>query len=57
MRLVLSRKVGQSIIINGNTKVTVVAINGNQITLATEAPKDVTVDREEIHLSKLNNPR
>lgn len=46
--LVLSRKPNESIIINGNIKVTVVEIRGNKIRLGIEAPLDVTVNREEI---------
>lgn len=49
MSLVLARDPGKSIIINGNTKVTVVSVNKfGQVKLAITAPRDVTVDREEI---------
>jgi carbon storage regulator len=46
--LVLSRKLGQSIIINGNVRVTVVSIRGGQIRLGIEAPNSVKVFREEL---------
>jgi carbon storage regulator len=46
--LVLSRKLGEKIIINGNIVLTVVKIDRNQIRLGIEAPKDVPVYRSEI---------
>lgn len=48
--LVLRRKVGESIIINHNVRVTVHQIIGNTIRLAIDAPKDVSVNREELEL-------
>ena len=51
--LILTRNMEQSIIINGDTKVTVVGINRGQVRLAIEAPDHVIVDREEIHQRKL----
>ena len=46
--LVLSRKKGESIVIAGNIKVTVVEIRGDRIRLGIEAPKDVPVYRQEV---------
>ena len=46
--LILSRKVGQSIVINGNVIVKVVRVDGDQIKLGIDAPKEVSVHREEI---------
>lgn len=47
--LVLSRKKFESVIIGDNIKVQVVEIQPGQIRLGIEAPKDVTVHREEIY--------
>ncbi len=47
--LVLSRKVGESVIIQGNIKITVLEISGNQIKLGFEAPNDVLIFRQEIY--------
>ena len=47
--LVISRKVGEQIIIDGSIRVTVTAIKGNQVRIGITAPPDVVVDREEIH--------
>ena len=46
--LILSRKVGQSIVINGNVIVKVVRVDGDQIKLGIQAPESVKVNREEI---------
>ena len=46
--LVLSRKLGEKIMIGENIVVTVVKIDRNQIRLGIEAPQDVPVFREEI---------
>jgi carbon storage regulator len=46
--LILSRKVGQSIVINGNVVVKVVRVDGDQIKLGIQAPESVKVNREEI---------
>jgi carbon storage regulator len=46
--LVLSRKLGEKIVIGGNIEITVVKIDRNQVRLGIEAPHDVPVFREEI---------
>ncbi len=46
--LILTRKLGESIIIEDNIKVTVVEINKQQIKLGIDAPKHITINREEI---------
>lgn len=46
--LVLSRKLNESIIINGDIRVMVVDIRGNQVRLGIEAPDSVGIFREEI---------
>lgn len=46
--LVLSRKKNESIIINGNIRITVVAIRGNHVRLGIEAPESIGVFREEL---------
>jgi carbon storage regulator len=46
--LVLSRKLGEKIVIGDNIIVTVVKIDRNQIRIGIEAPHDIPVYREEI---------
>lgn len=47
--LVLTRKLGETIIIGDNVSVTVLGINGGQIKLGVTAPKSISVHREEIY--------
>ena len=53
--LVLERRVGESIIINGNIQIWYSSLNHQtgKIKLAISAPPEITVDREEIHRRKL----
>ena len=46
--LVLSRKVGEKLVIDGNITVEVVRIQGNRITLGLVAPSDVKILRGEL---------
>jgi carbon storage regulator len=46
--LVLSRKVGERIVIDGNISVVINRVAGNRITLGIDAPKDVRVVRGEL---------
>ncbi len=47
--LCLMRRVGEKIIINENITVCVTKIKGNQVMIGIEAPKEVSVQREEVH--------
>ena len=47
--LLLTRKVGEAIILDGGIKVIVSEVQGNHIRIGVEAPKDVIINREEIH--------
>jgi carbon storage regulator len=47
--LILSRRPGESLIIGDNITINVLGIQGNQVRLGIEAPRDVTVHREEIY--------
>jgi carbon storage regulator len=46
--LILTRRVGETLMIGNDVTVTVVAVNGNQVRIGISAPKDVAVHREEI---------
>ena len=46
--LILTRKLGESVIIGDNIKLTVVEISKNQIKFGVEAPKNVIIHREEV---------
>jgi len=47
--LVLTRREGEKLIIGGNVTVTVLSIKGNQVRFGIDAPRDVTIHREEIY--------
>ena len=48
------RLIGESLPISAGTKLMVLGIRGRQVRLGIEAPKDVTIDREEVHLRKVS---
>lgn len=47
--LVLSRKVGEEIVIGTDIRITVVAIKGGKVRIGINAPKEIVVDRTEVH--------
>lgn len=47
--LVLTRRIGEEIIIDGRIRVTITAIKGDKVRVGITAPPDVLVDREEVH--------
>ena len=46
--LILTRRIGETIVIGDETNVTVLAVQGEQVRLGIKAPKAVSVHREEI---------
>ncbi|MBD3332321.1 carbon storage regulator CsrA [candidate division GN15 bacterium] len=48
--LILTRKLGESITIGDNIKVSVLGIHGRQVRLGIDAPSDVVVHREEVYV-------
>ncbi len=48
--LALTRKVGESIIIDDNIEITVISVHGDQIKLGIEAPRNIAIHRKEIYL-------
>ena len=46
--LILTRRIGESIIIGENINITVLNVKGGEIRLGIDAPKEVSVHREEI---------
>jgi carbon storage regulator len=47
--LVLTRRVGEEIVIDGDIRITVTAIIGNKVRIGVTAPESIRVDRKEIH--------
>ena len=51
--LILTRRVGEALMVGNDTKIVVLGVKGSQIRLGINAPKDVKVHREEIY-EKIN---
>lgn len=49
--LVLTRKLKESIMINGDIEITVLSMEGDQVKLGINAPKHIDIHRKEIYLS------
>lgn len=47
--LVLSRRLGETIVIDGNISITVVSVKGERVRIGVNAPHEVPVDRLEVH--------
>ncbi len=47
--LILTRRVGETLMIGDEVTVTVLGVKGNQVRIGVSAPKDVAVHREEIY--------
>ena len=51
--LVLTRRIGEQLVIDDNIVVTVLAMEGNKVRLGIAAPVSVQVDRQEVHERRL----
>lgn len=47
--LILTRRVGETLVIGDDVTITVLGVRGNQVRVGVNAPKDVAVHREEIY--------
>ena len=58
--LILTRRIGETLMIDDDIEVTILGVKGNQVRLGVKAPNDIRVNREEIHQriqqEKDNNP-
>ncbi len=47
--LILTRRVGESLVVGDDVTLTVLGVKGNQVRIGVNAPKEVSVHREEIY--------
>lgn len=47
--LILTRKIGESLMVGENVTITVLGVKGTQVRIGVSAPKDIIVHREEIY--------
>ncbi|AKC59753.1 carbon storage regulator CsrA [Blochmannia endosymbiont of Polyrhachis (Hedomyrma) turneri] len=47
--LILTRRVGETLMIGDEIKVTVLGVKGNQVRIGVHAPREVSIHREEIY--------
>lgn len=50
--LILTRRIGETIVIGDDIQVSVLGVKGNQVRIGCQAPKNVVVDREEIRAKR-----
>ena len=53
--LILTRRTGETLHIGEDVQVTVMAVNGSQVRIGIQAPRNIAVDREEIAERKLRD--
>jgi carbon storage regulator len=47
--LVVTRKSGQEIVIDGHIRITILTVKGDRVKVGVEAPAHIRVDRDEVH--------
>ncbi len=47
--LILTRKIGESLIINDNIVITILGVKGTQVRIGIDAPKNISIHREEVY--------
>ncbi len=52
--LVLTRKIGEQIVIAGNITISIVGVGPGRVKIGIDAPSHVSIDRQEIHERKVN---
>ena len=48
--LILTRKIGETVVIGDEITLTILGVKGNQVRVGVKAPRDVSVHREEVYM-------
>ena len=51
--LVLTRRVGEEIVIAGEIRITVVSVRGDRVRIGIEAPRSISVERHEVYARRM----
>jgi len=54
--LVLSRRVSETVVIDGRIKITVLKVRGKRVCLGIEAPRNVSISRQELLAERAGRP-
>ena len=52
--LILSRRLGEELVIGGSIRVSIVAVHGDRVRIGVTAPSSVRVDRQEVHENRMH---
>lgn len=52
LMLILSRRIGETLVVGDNVKITILSVKGNQIRIGVEAPKEISIKRGELDEDK-----
>ena len=52
--LILTRRIGETLVIDNDIRVTILDVQGCQVRIGVNAPKEIDVHREEVHLRIMN---
>ncbi len=55
--LILTRKIGETLIIKNDIIITILSIKGNQIRIGIEAPKNIPIYRKEIYIKIIKDKK
>ncbi|HHM9807139.1 TPA: carbon storage regulator CsrA [Pseudomonas aeruginosa] len=55
--LILTRRVGETLMVGDDVTVTVLGVKGNQVRIGVNAPKEVAVHREEIYQRRIQKEK
>ncbi|ARN75277.1 carbon storage regulator CsrA [Oceanicoccus sagamiensis] len=47
--LILTRRIGETVVINDNVRLTILQVQGNQVRMGIAAPREIEIHREEIY--------